>query len=96
MQLVEPVLKYLFLHPAPPPAFTSLSSHLHAQLTLIAAAEAKGGTHLAQLLLHILPLQPTNTSDLLLGAVSAVSRLLPLSSFITPTSTVGESVGVVM
>ncbi len=88
VQLVEPVIKYLFLHPSPPATFSSLSTLLHSQLSLLAVSQGKGGAarSLVELMVRILPLQPTNTSNQLLSAVSALSRLLPLSPAFTPSS----------
>ena len=79
VQLVETVIKHLFLHPSPTPAFSALSMHLHAELTLLATARGQQATHLLQLMLRMLPLQPTTTTEQMLSAASVITRLLPLT-----------------
>lgn len=90
VMLVEPVLKYLFLHPAPPPLISSLATQLHSDLTHLAMSSsseggcdedrAESGVDLVRLLVSLLPLQPTHKDGELLSVVSYTSHLLYLLS----------------
>lgn len=86
VQLVEPVIKHLFLHPSAPSDFISLATQLHSDLTALASANAEGACHLLDLQVRLLPLHPTSSCSELLWVQSVITHLLLLHSSLTPDS----------
>lgn len=77
LQLMTPFIKYLLLHPSPSPEHTLTASHLHSALLTLALATPPHPTHghtpsllILCTLLHLLPLTPTH-SDQLMQLVSS-------------------------
>lgn len=88
MQLVEPVIKHLFLQPSPPQAFSSLATQLEFDLALLVTSSLEVASHLVDLMVRLLPLRPIGKPGQLLGVVSSLTHLIPTA--LTTNTRLGE------
>ena len=83
MQLVEPVIKQLLLHPSSPLDFVSLATQLYSDLIALARTSPETAGHLLELLVRVLPLCPVRGASELLWIQSAIAQLTPLHLSLT-------------
>ena len=76
--LMEPVVKYLLLHPHPPSHLPALAGHLHSSSTLLVSQTPVAPPYLLGLLVRLLPFQPSSHMEQLLFVASCACTLAPL------------------
>lgn len=87
VELMEPLIKYILLHPSPPSHLPPIAAHLHSSLTLlIGRTTPMAPSCLLDLLVRLLPFQPSALVEQLLFVSSCACSLAPRHSQLSLSS----------
>eukprot|EP00731_Ephydatia_muelleri_P024519 Em0016g790a len=82
LRALDPVIKYILLHPNPSPELASLSHHLHTSLVhtchLLTTQDRALASAIASLLVHSFPLLQVSTDCQLISAATSVQSIIEL------------------